>query len=55
VVVPAGLEAFFEEIASPAPFGEFIQPPPMTPEMQKKLQEIAEKHGMQVFPPNYLD
>jgi hypothetical protein len=54
VVVPAGLETFFEEIASPAPFGEFVPPPPMTPEMQKKLQGIAEKHGMQVFPPDYL-
>jgi quercetin dioxygenase-like cupin family protein len=54
VVVPAGLETFFEEIASPAPFGEFVPPPPMTAEMQKKLQGIAEKHGMQVFPPNYL-
>jgi hypothetical protein len=54
VVVPAGLEAFFEEIAAPAPFGTFIPPPPMTPEMQKKLQAIAGKHGMQVFPPDYL-
>lgn len=55
VVVPAGLEAFFEEIASPAPFGTFVPPPPMTPEMQKKLQGIAEKYGQQVFPPDYLD
>ncbi len=55
VVVPAGLEAFFEEIASPAPFGEFVPPAPMTPELQKKLQGIAEKYGQQLFPPDYLD
>ena len=54
VVVPAGLETFFEEIAIPAAFGEFVPPPPMTPDMMKKLQGIAEKHGMQVFPPDYL-
>lgn len=55
VVVPAGLEAFFEEIASPAPFGEFVAPPPMTPELMKKLKGIAEKYGQQLFPPDYLD
>ena len=55
VVVPAGLEQFFEEIATPAPFGTFIPPPPMTPEMQQKLKTIAEKYGQQLFPPDYLD
>ena len=54
VVVPAGLETFFEEIAMPVAFGEFVPPPPLTPDMMKKLQGIAEKHGMQVFPPDYL-
>lgn len=55
VVVPAGLEEMFKEIAKPVPFGTFVPPPPMTPDMQKKLQGIAEKHGQQVFPPDYLD
>ncbi len=43
VVVPAGLEQFFEAIGEPAPFGTFIEPTLMTEEMQKKLQVIAEK------------
>ena len=55
VVVPAGLEAFFEEIGSPVPFGTFVTPPPMTKEMGAKLGEIAKKYGQEVFPPDYLD
>ena len=55
VVVPAGLEQFFEEIAQPSPFGTFTEPPPMTPEAQKKLQEIAEKYGQKLYPPDYFD
>ena len=55
VVVPAGLEDFFEEVGKPAPFGTFVPPPPMDPETLKKIQAIAEKHGQQLFPPDYLD
>jgi quercetin dioxygenase-like cupin family protein len=54
VVVPAGLEAFFEGFASPAPFGEFVPPPPMTPGLQEKLKGLAEQYGIQVCPPEYL-
>ena len=54
-VVPAGLEDFFEEIGEPVAAGEFLPPPPMTPDAVKKLQAIAEKHGQIVYPPNYLD
>lgn len=54
VVVPAGLEDFFEEIGKPAPFGTFLPPPPMDAETQQKMQEIAEKYGQQLFPPDYL-
>ena len=54
-VVPAGLENFFEEIGKPVALGEFLPPPPMDPESAKKLQEIAEKHGQKVYPPDYLD
>ena len=54
-VVPAGLETFFEEIGKPVSLGEFLPPPPMDPESAKKLQEIAEKHGQKVYPPDYLD
>ena len=54
VVVPAGLEAMFEEIGQPVQPGTFLPPPPMTPEAQQKLQEIAAKHGQEVFPPDFL-
>jgi quercetin dioxygenase-like cupin family protein len=54
-VVPAGLEAFFEEIGQPVGFGQFLPPPPMDEATVKKLQAIAEKYGQKVFPPNYLD
>jgi len=54
-VVPAGLETFFEEVGKPVALGEFLPPPPMDLESAKKLQEIAEKHGQKVYPPDYLD
>jgi quercetin dioxygenase-like cupin family protein len=55
VVVPAGLEDFFAEVGKPVPFGTFVPPPPMNAEAVKKLTEISEKHGQQIFPPDYLD
>lgn len=55
ILVPAGLEKFFEEIGHPVAFGSFLPPPAMTPEDQKELSAIAEKYGQQVFPPDYLD
>jgi len=54
-VVPAGLEAFFEEIGEPAAAGAFIPPPTLDPEAIKNLQAIALKHGQVVYPPNFLD
>lgn len=55
IVVPAGLEEFFEEIGQPAKPGEFLPPPPLDPESVKKLQAIAEKHGQILYPPDFLD
>jgi quercetin dioxygenase-like cupin family protein len=55
VVVPAGLDDFFQEIGKPGTFGTFVPPPPMNPEAMKKLTAIAEKHGQQIFPSDYLD
>ncbi len=55
IVVPSGLETFFEEIGKPVRYGEFLPPPPMDMESVKKLQAIAEKHGQEVYPPDYLD
>ena len=55
-VVPAGLEEFFVEIGKPVAIGEFLPPPPMdNPDAIKKMEELAEKHGQKVYPPDYLD
>jgi quercetin dioxygenase-like cupin family protein len=54
-VVPAGLEAFFEEIGTSVPYGKFLPPPPMNPVTVKQLQTIAEKHGQKIYPPDFLD
>ena len=54
ILVPSGLEKFFQEIGKPVAFGSFLPPPAMTPEDQKRLSAIAEKYGQQVFPPDYL-
>jgi quercetin dioxygenase-like cupin family protein len=53
-VVPAGLEAFFEEIGEPAAAGEFLPPPPINAEAAEKLRMIAQKHGQEVYPPDFL-
>jgi len=55
VVVPAGLEALFEEIGKPVEFGKFETPPALTEDDLKRLQQIAENYGQQLFPPDYLD
>lgn len=55
IVVPAGLEEFFEEIGDPAAAGEFLPPPPMDPDSIKNLQAIAQKHGQVLYPSNFLD
>lgn len=55
VVVPSGLEKFFQEIGQPVQSGTFLPPPAMEPEDLKRLQGIAEKYGQQVFPPDYSD
>ncbi|GAB4043517.1 cupin domain-containing protein [Spirosoma litoris] len=53
-VVPAGLESLFEEIGQPVAPGQFLPPPLLDAATIKQLQAIAEKHGQQVFPPDYL-
>lgn len=54
-VVPAGLDAFFEEIGTPVQAGEFSPPPHLDEQSVKKLIAIAEKYGQQIYPPDYLD
>lgn len=54
-VVPAGLDAFFEEIGTPVQAGEFLPHPHLDEDAIKKLVAIAKKYGQEVYPPNYLD
>ena len=54
-VVPAGLDAFFEEIGTPVKPGEFLPHPHLDKDTIEKLMAIAKKYGQEVYPPGYLD
>ena len=54
LVVPSGLEGFFEEIGRPVAIGAFLAPPPMDEAAMKKILPIVEKYGQKLFPPDYL-
>ena len=54
-VIPAGLDAFFEEIGTPVAAGAFLPPPVWGEEDLKRIMQLAEKHGQKLYPPNYLD
>lgn len=54
-VVPAGLDAFFQEIGKPVAPGVFLPPPAMGPDEQKRLKSVAERYGQTLYPPDYFD
>ncbi|MBC6109121.1 cupin domain-containing protein [Pedobacter fastidiosus] len=54
IVTPAGMEEMFEEIGTPVEANVFLPPPEMNPELIKKFEAIAEKHGQKLYPPDYL-
>jgi quercetin dioxygenase-like cupin family protein len=54
-VVPAGLDALFQEIGKPVDAGTFLPPPTLSIEELDKLKSLAEKYGQELYPPNYLD
>lgn len=54
VVVPAGLEKFFQEIGQPVAAGEFLPRQAPTPTQLQQLRAAAEQHGQEIFPPDYL-
>lgn len=54
VVVPAGLEAFFEEIGKPLKAGEAPSPPVMTPKVVARMAALARKYGQKLYPPDFL-
>lgn len=55
LLIPAGMEKMFKEIGKQVPANTFLPPPQMTPEEQKRVQNIAEKYGQKLYPPDYLD
>jgi len=54
-VIPAGLDAFFEEIGVPIAAGTFLPPPVLNHDDIIRLTQAAEKHGQKLYPPDYLD
>ena len=54
-VTPAGIEEFFQEVGTPVAWKQFTPPPEMTPQEQRRITEIAERHGQKIYPPDYLD
>lgn len=54
-VIPSGLEEMFIELGMPVATGSFLPPPQLDPDTLKKMQQVAEKYGQELFPPNYLD
>lgn len=53
-VVPAGLEQLFEDIGKPVAAGTFLPAPEITPAVMEELKSAAKRHGMEVFPPDFL-
>ena len=54
-VMPAGLEKLFEEFGTPVAPGEFLPPPPMTPELVALLKKLDEKYRQVTYPRDYFD
>ena len=54
-VVPAGLDAFFLEVATPAVPGASQPPKEIGPDEKKRLQAIGERYGQKFYPPDYFD
>jgi quercetin dioxygenase-like cupin family protein len=54
-VIPAGLDAFFEEVGTPVEAGTFLPPPVWSEDELKRIMQLAEKSGQKLYPPNYLD
>ena len=54
VVVPAGLDKFFQEVGQPVAAGEFLPKQDPSPEQMAQLQAKAKQYGQELFPPDYL-
>lgn len=54
VVVPAGLEKFFQEIGQPVAAGQFLPQQAPNPEQLQHLMATAQRYGQELFPPDFL-
>ena len=52
-VIPAGLEAFFQDVERSAT-GSLVSPPLIGVELQKKIKALAEQYGQKLYPPDYF-
>ena len=55
LTTPAGMERMFIEIGQPVAADTLLPIPQITPEELKRIQNIAEKYGQKLYPPDYFD
>jgi hypothetical protein len=49
------MEKIFEDVGKPVAADTFLPRQEMTPEELKQFQNVAEKYGAKLYPPDYLD
>jgi hypothetical protein len=55
LLTPAGMEKMFLEVGKPVTANTLLPPPQLTHEDLTRLQNIAEKYGLNLYPPDYFD
>lgn len=55
IVVPSGLDSFFEEAGRKIPSGIVPEVTPPNPEQIAFMNQTAEKHGQKLYPKDYLE
>jgi quercetin dioxygenase-like cupin family protein len=55
LTTPSGMERMFIEIGQPVAADTLLPIPQITPEELKRIQNIAEKYGQKLYPPDYFD
>ncbi|MDN5846573.1 MAG: cupin domain-containing protein [Candidatus Nitrosocosmicus sp.] len=54
-ITPAGMEKMFLEVGNPVAADTLLPIPQLMPEDLKRLQSVAEKYGLKLYPPDYFD
>ncbi len=55
IVVPSGLDAFFQEVGRKIPVETIPDAVPPSPEQLLFMNQTAEKYGQKLYPKDYLD